>query len=163
LENGSHTIVFEKGEASFDLLVGIPPHIAPKVVREAGLTDETGWIPVEIDTLETHYPGVYALGDITSARQPNPTGLFLPKAGVFADEQSRVVAVNIAAELRGEDKSKRYHGKGFCYIEVGEGMAAYGSGDFYGYPGPRVYLEPPSESYHKERKKLELDQLGELV
>lgn len=163
LESGSRTIVFEKGEASFDLLVGIPPHIAPKVVREAGLTDETGWIPVEIDTLETHYPGVYALGDVTSARQPNPTGLFLPKAGVFADEQSRVVAVNIAAELRGEDKSKRYHGKGFCYIEVGEGMAAYGSGDFYGYPGPRVYLEPPSESYHKERKKLELDQLGELV
>ncbi|MFC1979838.1 hypothetical protein ACFLVS_03120 [Chloroflexota bacterium] len=40
---------------------------------------------------------------MTSARQPNPTGLFLPKARVFADEQSRVVAANIAAELRGED------------------------------------------------------------
>jgi len=163
LESGSRTIVFEGGEASFDLLVGIPPHVAPKVVREAGLTDETGWIPVEIDTLETRYPGVYALGDVTSARQPNPTGLFLPKAGVFADEQSRVVAANIAAELRGEDKSKRYGGKGFCYIEVGEGLAAYGSGDFYGYPGPRVYLEPPSERHHEERKRLELDQLEELV
>jgi sulfide:quinone oxidoreductase len=163
LESGSRTIVFEGDEASFDLLVGIPPHVAPKVVREAGLTDETGWIPVEIDTLETRYPGVYALGDVTSARQPNPTGLFLPKAGVFADEQSRVVAANIAAELRGEDKSKRYDGKGFCYIEVGEGLAAYGSGDFYAYPGPRVYLEPPSERHHEQRKRLELDQLEELV
>lgn len=163
LESGSRKIVFEEGEASFDLLVGIPPHVAPKVVREAGLTDETGWIPVEIDTLATRYPGVYALGDVTSARQPNPTGLFLPKAGIFADEQSRVVAANIAAELRGEDKSKRYEGKGFCYIEVGEGLAAYGSGDFYGYPGPRVYLEPPSERHHEEKKRLEQEQLEDLV
>lgn len=156
-------IIFEEGEAPFDLLVGIPPHTAPKVVREAGLTDETGWIPVEIDTMETRYPGVFALGDVTSIKQPNPTGLSLPKAGVFADEQSRVVAANIAAELRGEDKSKRFDGKGFCYIEVGEGLAAYGSGNFYGYPGPRVYLEPPSQNHHEERKKLELDQLADLV
>ena len=163
LESGSRTIVFEEGEASFDLLVGIPPHAAPKVVREAGLTDETGWIPVEIDTLETRYPGVYALGDVTSIRQPNPTGLFLPKTGAFADEQSRVVAANIAAELRGEDKPKRFDGKGFCYVEVGDGQAAYASGNFYGYPGPRVYLEPPSQKLHEERKRLELDQLEELV
>jgi sulfide:quinone oxidoreductase len=163
IEKEDRKIIFEGGETSFDLLVGIPPHAAPKVVREAGLTDETGWIPVDIGTLETQYSCVYALGDITSIKQPNPTALFLPKAGVFADEQSRVVAANIAAEIRGEDKSKRLDGKGFCYIEVGEGLAAYGSGNFYGYPGPIVYLEPPSEKFHKERKKLELEQLDELV
>jgi sulfide:quinone oxidoreductase len=163
VDAASRRIVFEGGEAAFDLLVGVPPHVAPEVVREAGLTDETGWIPVEIDTLETAYPGVYAIGDVTAARQPNPTGLFLPKAGVFADEQSRVVAANIAAEIAGEDRSKRYDGKGFCYIEVGEGLAAYGSGDFYGYPGPRVYLEPPSTKFHEERKRLEQDQLESLV
>ena len=156
-------IVFEEGEAAFDLRVGIPPHVAPKVVREAGLTDETGWIPVEIDTMETRYPSVFALGDVTSIRQPNPTGLFLPKAGVFADEQSRVVAANIAAELSGTDKSERFDGKGFCYIEVGNGQAAYGSGNFYGYPGPSVYLEPPSPSLHEERKRLELEQLESSV
>jgi sulfide:quinone oxidoreductase len=163
IDNGARKIIFEGGEASFDLLVGIPPNTVPKVVREAGLTDETGWIPVEIDTLETNYPGVFALGDVTSIKQPNPTGLFLPKAGVFADEQGRVVAANIAAELRGEDKSKRFDGKGFCYIEIGEGLAAYGSGNFYGYPGPIVYLEPASQKLHEERKRLELDQLKELV
>jgi sulfide:quinone oxidoreductase len=156
-------IIFEGGEAPFDLLVGIPPHTAPKVVREAGLTDEMGWIPVGVDTLETSHPGVYAIGDVTSIKQPNPTGLSLPKAGVFADEQGRTVAANITAEIRGEDKSKRFDGKGFCYIEVGEGLTAYGSGNFYGYPGPIVYLEPPSKNYHEERKKLEMDQLAELV
>ena len=163
IESRDRKIIFEGGEAPFDLLVGIPPHAAPKVVREAGLTDETGWIPVEIDSLETSFPGVFALGDVTSIKQPNPTGLSLPKAGVFADEQGRVVAANIAAEIKGEDKSKRFDGKGFCYIEVGEGLAAYGSGNFYGYPGPIVYLEPPSQKLHEERKRLELDQLEELV
>ncbi len=163
VDAASRKIVFAGGEVSFDLLVGIPPHVAPKVVREAGLTDETGWIPVEIDTLETGHPGVYAIGDVTSVRQPNPTGLFLPKAGVFADEQSRVVAANIAAEIAGKDKAKRHDGKGFCYIEIGDGLAAYGSGDFFGYPGPRVYLEPPSRDFHEERKRLEQDQLESLV
>jgi sulfide:quinone oxidoreductase len=163
LESGSRTMAFEGDEAPFDLILGIPPNVAPKVVQEASLTDETGWIPVEIDTMETKYPCVFALGDVTSIKQPNPTGLSLPKAGVFADEQSRVVAANIAAELKGEGKSKRFDGKGFCYIEVGEGLAAYGYGNFYGYPGPRVYLEPPSRKLHEERKSLELDQLKELV
>ncbi|MDO8636419.1 MAG: FAD/NAD(P)-binding oxidoreductase, partial [Dehalococcoidia bacterium] len=66
IDSGARKIVFEGREASFDLLVGIPPHMAPKVVRQAGLTDETGWIPVNLETLETTYPGVFALGDITS-------------------------------------------------------------------------------------------------
>jgi sulfide:quinone oxidoreductase len=163
IESEDHKIIFEGSEVPFDLLVGIPPQVAPRVVQQAGLTDETGWIPVEIDTLETSYPGVFAIGDVTSIKQPNPTGLSVPKAGVFADEQARVVAANIVADINGEDKSKRFDGKGFCYIEVGDGLAAYGSGNFYGYPGPVVYLEPPSRNFHEERKRLELDQLDELV
>lgn len=82
------------------------------------------------------------------------TGLFLPKAWVFADEQSRVVTKNIAAQMRGEGKSSRFDGRGFCYIEVGDGLAAYGSGNFYNYPAPKVYLEPPSHRHHEERKRL---------
>ncbi|MDP2954541.1 MAG: FAD/NAD(P)-binding oxidoreductase, partial [Chloroflexota bacterium] len=163
IDSGSRKIVFEGGEAPFDLLVGIPPHASPKVVREAGLTDETGWIPVDLNTLETRYPGVFALGDVTSIRQPNPTGLFLPKAWVFADEESRVIARNIVAELKGEDKSSKFGGKGFCYVAVGDGLAAYGSGDFYAYPAARVWLEPPSLRHHEERKKLELELLETLV
>ncbi len=163
VDAASRTIIFEDGETSYDLLVGVPPHVAPKVVRDAGLTDETGWIPVDIESLETGHPGVFAIGDVTAIKQPNPTSLFLPKAGVFADEQSRVVAANIAAEIAGEDKPKKYDGKGLCYIEIGDGLAAYGSGDFFGYPGPRVYLESPSKAFHEERKRLEQDQLESLV
>ena len=163
IDNSANKIIFEGGEVSFDLLIGIPPHAAPLVVRETGLTDETGWVPVDLQTLETSYPGIFAIGDITSIRQPNPTDFFLPKAGVFADEQARVVARNISGEILGEAKQSRFDGKGFCYLEMGDGTAAYGSGNFYAYPVPRVYLEPPSQQYHKERRELEREQLEELV
>lgn len=163
IDNNTRKIVFEEGEVSFDLLVGVPPHAAPRVVREAGLTDETGWVPVDLQTLESPYPGIFAIGDITSIQQPNPTGFFLPKAGVFADEQARVVAGNISGEVLGEAKQSRFDGKGFCYLEMGDGRAAYGSGNFYAYPVPRVYLEPPSQQYHKERRELEREQLEASV
>ncbi len=163
IDGGSGKIVFEDGEAAFDLLVGVPPHAAPKVVREAGLTDNTGWVPVNLETLETSHPGVYALGDVTSIRQPNPTGLFLPKAWVFADEESRVIAKNIAAQIMGQDGLGKFDGSGFCYLEVGDGLAAYGSGNFYAYPTAKVYLEPPSTRHHEERKRIELEQLDTLV
>jgi sulfide:quinone oxidoreductase len=163
IDNNTRKLIFEGGEVPFDLLIGIPPHATPRVVTEAGLTDETGWVPVDLQTLETSYPGIFAIGDITSIRQPNPTGFFLPKAGVFADEQARVVARNISGEILGEAKQSRFDGKGFCYLEMGDGTAAYGSGNFYAYPAPRVYPEPPSQQYHKERKELEREQLEALV
>ena len=163
IDNDTRKIIFEGGEVSFDLLVGVPIHATPRVVREAGLTDETGWVPVDLQTLETPYPGIFAIGDITSIRQPNPTGFFLPKAGVFADEQARVVARNISGEILGGAKQSRFDGKGFCYLEMGDGTAAYASGNFYAYPAPRIYLEPPSQSYHKERRELEREQLEALV
>ncbi|MBI4331532.1 MAG: NAD(P)/FAD-dependent oxidoreductase [Chloroflexi bacterium] len=163
IDGAGRKIIFESGEASFDFLVGVPPHTAPRVAREAGLTDESGWIPVDLQTLETKFAGVFAIGDITLIRQPNPTGLLLPKAWVFADEEARVVARNIAAEiLAGQGRSK-FEGVGSCYLEMGDDMAAYGSGNFYSYPAPRVYLEPPSKRFHTERRELERERLEALV
>ncbi|MBI2957734.1 MAG: NAD(P)/FAD-dependent oxidoreductase [Chloroflexi bacterium] len=163
IDSAARKLMFDGEEASFDLLVGIPPHAAPRVVRDAGLTDDTGWVPVDLATMETNHPGVFAIGDVTAIRQPNPTGLFLPKAWVFADEQARVVARNVAAQLRGEDASSKFDGKGFCYLEVGDGQAAYGSGNFFAYPAAKVFMEPPSKRLHEERKRTELEQLQSLV
>jgi sulfide:quinone oxidoreductase len=163
IDDQNHKLIFENNEATFDLLVAVPPHIAPPVVRKSGLIDNSGWIPADIQTLETTYPGVFAIGDITAIRQPNPTGFFLPKAWVFAEEQSRVVARNIASQILGEGQTGAFDGKGFCYIETGEDKAAYGSGDFYAYPVPRVYLEAASEKFHKERRALEQELLDTLV
>lgn len=163
IDSEAHKVIFEADEASFDLLIGVPPHAAPRVVRDAGLTDETGWIPVDIQTLETPYAGVFAIGDITSIRQPNPTGFFLPKAWVFADEEARIVARNIAGEILAGANTSKFNGDGSCYLETGDEMAAYGSGNFYSYPAPRVYMEPPSKHFLKERREIERERLEALV
>jgi len=144
---------FELEDTKFDLLIGVPPHRAPEALRAAKLTDASGWVPVDASSLRTRYPGVYAIGDATSIRLP--VGMFLPKAGVFADEQARVVAENIAAEIAGKAAGSRFNGHGFCYIEVGDSLAAYGAGNFYGIPAPTVTLEPPSARFCKEKHQLE--------
>lgn len=149
----SRRVLFELDETSYDLLVGVPPHRAPLPARESRLVDASGWVPVDPATLRTRFDGVFAIGDITAIRLP--VGMFLPKAGVFADAQARVVAENIAAEIGGQDGRARFNGYGFCYIEVGEGMAAYGAGDFYAVPAPRVTLDTPSRRYRQEKADVE--------
>ncbi len=163
IDGVTRRVIFEAGEAAFDLLVGVPPHAAPRVVKDAGLTDETGWIPADLKVLETKFPGVFAIGDVTSIRQPNPTGFFLPKAWVFADEEARIVARNIAVKVLSEGDGSSFDGKGSCYLETGNEMAAYGSGNFYGYPAPLVYMEQPSKHFLKERREIERERLEALV
>jgi sulfide:quinone oxidoreductase len=65
------------------------------------------------------------------------------------------VAENIAAEIGGAGAVSQFNGYGFCYVEVGGGMAAYGAGNFYGLPGPRVTLEMPAERFRKEKQETE--------
>ncbi|MBI3364569.1 MAG: NAD(P)/FAD-dependent oxidoreductase [Ignavibacteriae bacterium] len=140
-------LMFEDGSsARFDLLIAIPPHRVPEVVRAAHLVDESGWIPVDEHTLRTHYPDVYALGDVTTIALPN--GFALPKAGVFAAGQAEVVALNIARELHNGGASKEFKGHGFCFLETGNGRAGYINGNFYTKPSPTVTFHEPSVTYH---------------
>lgn len=140
-------IEFTNGaNAEFDLLVYVPPHRAPQVVKDAGLTGPSGWVSVDRATLATSSPGVYAIGDVTGI--PLAIGKPLPKAGVFAHGQAEVVARNIAAEIKGESASAHYTGHGECFVETGDGRAGYGSGNFYAEPAPQVGLRPPSWWLH---------------
>lgn len=153
IEAATRRVLFEIDETTYDLLVGVPGHKAPQPVRESQLVDASGWVPVDAATLQTRHPGVFAIGDVTAIRLAN--GMFLPKAGVFADGHARVVAENIAAEIGGSGETSQFKGYGFCYVEVGGGMAAYGAGNFYGLPGPRVTLEQPAERFRREKEEIE--------
>ncbi len=152
IDDALRRVLFEIDETSYDLLIGVPGHKAPQSVRESQLVDASGWVPVDAANLQTRHPGVFAIGDVTAIRLAN--GMFLPKAGVFADGQARVVAENIAAEVAGGARVQ-FNGYGFCYVEVGGGMAAYGAGNFYGLPGPRVTLEMPAERFRSEKLEIE--------
>lgn len=151
------TIVFEDGEAVFDLLLGVPVHRPPQIVRDAGLVDETGWVPVDPYTLETRFEDVYAVGDVVSIKLKN--GMFLPKAGVFAEAMGITVARRIAAEIHGRKSEDVFDGKGACYIEVGSGYAGKGNANFYADPAPEVVFEPPIPSGRDEKREFGMSRL----
>ncbi|MDH4229765.1 MAG: NAD(P)/FAD-dependent oxidoreductase [Nitrospirota bacterium] len=134
------------GSADFGLLAYVPPHRAPRVVREAGLCGESGWVPVDAGTLESRFPGVYAIGDVTGI--PLPVGKPLPKAGVFAHGEAEVVADNLIHTLTGKGSPRRFAGHGECFIEAGDGKAGFGSGNFYAAPAPQIKLSGPNRALH---------------
>lgn len=147
IEPGTSELVLGDGErVGYDLLLGIPPHRAPAPVRESGLAAESGFVPVDRATLATKAEGVFAIGDVTTI--PVAGGKFLPKAGVFAHGQAEVVARRIAAELHGRAPSDTFDGKGACFVEMGDGIAAYATGDFYAEGEPQVRLRRPSRRWH---------------
>ena len=147
IEPGTRELVLVDGtRVCFDLLLGIPPHRAPAVVRESPLAGPSGFIPVDRATLATATEGIYAIGDVTSI--PIADGKFLPKAGVFAQSQAEHVARRIAAELRGATPAGAFDGKGACFIEMGDGIAAYASGDFYAEPRPEMRMRRPGRHWH---------------
>jgi sulfide:quinone oxidoreductase len=133
-------------EAEFDLLAYVPPHRAPKVIKESGLVDDSGWVAVDRQTMQTRFPGVYALGDVTTI--PLKMGKPLPKAGVFAHAQAEVVVKNIAHSITGKGNGATFDGVGKCFIEIGDGKAGVGSGDFFAEPAPEVKLYPASWRWH---------------
>jgi sulfide:quinone oxidoreductase len=138
---------FANGKSTtFDILAYVPPHRAPHVMKTSGLIGENGWVSVDKYTLQTCHEGVFAIGDVVAI--PLTLGKPLPKAGVFAHGQAEVVARNIAALVDGKEPSARYKGHGECFIEVGNGKAGFGGGDFYAEPAPRVTLHAPSRRWH---------------
>jgi sulfide:quinone oxidoreductase len=148
-----------KPSVQYDLLVTIPPHRPPSLLRDAGLAGDSGWAPVDRQTLETDQENVYALGDAAAVAIPgrwNPeVGLSLPKAGVFAHGQAEVIARRIAADIAGSRPTATYGGVGYCMLEAGGGVAGFAHGDFYAEPSPDVRLRPMGRHWHLGKELFE--------
>jgi sulfide:quinone oxidoreductase len=146
--------LFFEGKApiAYDLLVAIPPHRAPALVRNAGLCGEAGWIPVDRQTLATSHDRVFAIGDVTTVPIPGrwkpDVPLMLPKAGVFAHAQALVVASRIAAAIRGVTATTSFCGDGFCMLEAGNDLAGVAFGDFFHQPSPDVRVKSIGRAWH---------------
>ncbi len=124
----------DSSEMAFDMFLGVPKHRVPSVVLDSGLA-ENGWITVNPRTLETRFPGVYAIGDGAN------TGT--PKAGVFAEGAAKAVASALIAIVRGGEAARDYDGIGTCYIEFGGGRIGKVKVDFFSGPKPTgTYYEP---------------------
>lgn len=147
VEPDSKRLVFDKGDTvPFDFLLAIPPHRSPTVVQDAGLTNNTDWIPVHKETMRTEHSNVFAIGDVTGVTLTS--GMMLPKAGVFAERQAKAVARTVADEISNRGMDGRFTGEGECFVELGYGSAAYASGNFYADPKPVVNLKQPGKWHH---------------
>jgi sulfide:quinone oxidoreductase len=136
LDPRTKTAHFADGDQlGFDLFLGVPAHRAPAVVEQSGMC-VNGWIPVDPRTLETQWPGVYAVGDVTSVGTP--------KAGVFAEGQAGVVAERIIAAARDRGVPADYDGRGVCYFEFGHRRVAIVDVTFRPGEAPFGFLDGPS-------------------
>ncbi len=119
----------------YDLFLGIPVHRAPEVVAASDLCAD-GWIPVDPATFETPFPGVFAVGDVTSAP--------VPRAGAMAEGEARTVAEVLIARLRGSGSPAPFDGGAACYVETGGGTAARIDVNFLAYESPRAEIVGPT-------------------
>jgi sulfide:quinone oxidoreductase len=143
LDGARSVAVLDDGrELPFDLFLGVPKHRAPDVVVASGLTED-GYVPVSSETLETRFPGVYAIGDVAT--------IGVPKAGVFSEGAARVVAASLIATLRGGEQPGRYGGRGSCYIEFGSGRVGRVDVDFLSGPKPTGVFREPSAALVSEK------------
>ena len=126
----------------YDLFLGIPIHRVPAVVSESGLIED-GWIPVDQTNLATRFPGVYALGDVTSAP--------VPKAGVFAESAARAVAAHLIDRAKRSDTFTPFDGSGSCYVEFGGGQVGRVDADFLTGPEPTAPYVAASNALATEK------------
>ncbi len=138
-------LLSEGTEMPFALFLGIPVHRVSQVVVESGLAAHPhDWVPVNKQTLETKFPGVYAVGDVN--------GVGTPKAGVFAEGAARVVAGAIISHIRGTPSPDAYKGQGACYVEFGHHQVGRVDVDFLSGPKPTGTFQEPSEALVVEKR-----------
>ncbi len=136
-------VLDDGGELPFDLFLGVPKHRAAEVVIAGGMTED-GYVPVDPATLETRFPGVYAVGDVATAG--------VPKAGVFAEGAARIVAQALIAKLRGGEPPGPHLGRGTCYIEFGRGRVGSVDIDFLSGPERTGTFNAPSSDRVAEKE-----------
>ena len=146
--------IFFNGKEPFeyDLLIVIPPHQSPAVIKKTDLANANGWIDVNPASLQTKYENVFAIGDITSIPLPGrwipDKPMMLPKAGVFSHLQADVVAKNIVKKINGVKADEKFCADGYCMLEAGEDLAGFAYGDFFGEPHPQVHLKKIGKKWH---------------
>jgi sulfide:quinone oxidoreductase len=136
-------VLDDGSEMPYDLFLGVPKHRAPDVVLQSGMAED-GYVPVNPRTLETRFPGVYAVGDVAT--------IGVPKAGVFAEGAARVVAASLIADSVREERPGPYDGLGSCYIEFGGGRVGRVDVDFLSGPTPTGTFQEPSDALVAEKR-----------
>src|SRR3989442_623834 len=105
------------------------------------------------------YDAAMMLDDLFSKRRLRD-GVELSSAGIFAEEQAKVVAPQITGELPGRFKPAPYAGHGYGFIEMGSGQASMVQGDFFATPAPALQVTPPSAEAYQQKLEFERTRLS---
>jgi len=150
-------LIFENSEADFDLLLAVPPHVAPDVIYESRLAKAGNFIPIDRDC-KTSYNNVYAIGDVTTLKVTDT--MMVPKAGVFAEGEGYAVAKNIISKIQLKEESTLFDGKGGCFIESGRNTASVIEIDMFSGPKPSTKLTESTSKHLDEKLQFEKDRLS---
>ena len=104
-----------------DVLNVIPPQKAGLIAERAGVVDASGWAPVRgEDFASQQVAGIHVLGDAALAGP-------IPKSGFAANNQGKVVAAALAAELSGQPAPTAWYAN-TCYslLAPGYGISVAG-------------------------------------
>ena len=105
------TVMSEDSEFKVAVANIIPPQLAGKVARDAGLADGSGWCPVNQESFESAIiPGVYVIGDAAIASP-------MPKAGYAANLQAKLCVRAIVGEMTGKTVAAPVIG-GACWSHI---------------------------------------------
>jgi sulfide:quinone oxidoreductase len=130
-------------QLAYDLFLGIPVHCAPEVVVACALAED-GWIPVNPTTFATRFPGVFAVGDVTSAP--------VPRAGGIAEGEAATVAKVLISQLTGGSVPPPYDGASACYVELGDDLVGRIDVDFLSYDAPVAKFTAPTAALTEEKR-----------
>lgn len=96
-----------------DLINIIPNQRAAKLAQILGLTNASGWCPIDRNTMESElHKGVYVLGDSSIADA-------MPKSGYSTNSQAKVCAQAVADVLKGQTPGKAIYAN-VCYSLAGQ-------------------------------------------
>jgi len=153
-------LIFQNGEAYFDLLLAVPPHVAPKVIYESGLAKEGGFIPINRDC-KTPFENVYAVGDVTTLTVTDT--MTVPKAGIFAEGEAIAVAQNIISHIQAKNEFSLFDGKGGCFIESGRDTASIIEIDMFSETKPTTKLTESTSKHLDEKIQFEKERFSKWL
>ena len=113
VDAGNMSVKTEFDTVKADVLNVIPAQKAGKIAFTAGLTNDSGWCPINLHTFEsTIHKNIHVLGDASIAKG-------MPKSGYAANSEAKVCAASIAALLNGKTPPPPSY-VNTCYSIVGK-------------------------------------------
>jgi len=156
----SKKLIFENSEADFDILLAIPPHIAPKIIYDSGLAKEPGFIPIDRDC-KTSFENIFAIGDVTILTVGEK--MAVPKAGIFAEGEGITVAKKIISIIQLKEETVLFDGKGGCFIESGKDTASILEVDMFTNSKPSTNLSESTSDNLSKKKEFEKERLSKWL